>query len=415
MDLRLLEEESALSTEQPHTLVCRHLAHTDVRGKRVFIRADFNVPLDASGDILDDTRIRASLPAIRYALYHQAAVMVTSHLGCPKTGDTSVQYSLVAVARRLSALLGCPVPLLKNWLTSAVNVRPGEMVLLENCRLNDGETDNSLTLAQTISHLFDIYVNDAFAVSHRVETTTTALAHCAAYACAGHLLVQEMCLLDQVMHNPARPIVAVIGGAKIKTKLPALFALAKHVDTLIIGGSMANTFLLNPDPLTECSEVELAQKKLANQIALLMANRQKELALPKDVVCSGHPTLPHTLVKSVQDVQLHNIIVDVGPQSIAYYRALILAANTVLWNGPVGIFERAGCAAGTAAICQAVADTAGFSVVGGGNTILALRNSGLAERVDYICTGGGAFLDYIAYGTLPAIEALKREHCLPCR
>jgi phosphoglycerate kinase len=383
-----------------------------LRGKRVFIRSDLNVPQDDAGNITEDTRIRASVPAIRMALDAGAAVMVTSHLGRPTEGEFKPADSLAPVAVRLAALLGRPVPVLANWL-DGVQVAPGEVVLLENCRVNKGEKKDSEELSRRMAALCDVYVNDAFGTAHRAEATTHGIARFAPVACAGPLLAAEIDALGRALGEPRRPLVAIVAGSKVSTKLTILNNLAHKVDGLIVGGGIANTFLLaaglpigkslaEPDLVGECRKV----------IETLKA-KGASLPLPTDVVVAGafSATAPAT-VRAVADVGAGEMILDVGPQTSKEVARVVAGAGTIIWNGPLGVFEFDSFAHGTQDLARAVAaaTAAGaFSIAGGGDTLAAIAKYGIADRVSYISTGGGAFLEFLEGKPLPAIAVLEER------
>lgn len=378
----------------------RRMEEVDLRGKRVFIRSDLNVPLDERGEVADDTRIRASLPAIRLALARGAAVMVTSHLGRPKEGVLRPEDSLAPVARRMAELLGQPVPLRRDWL-EGVAVAPGEVVLLENCRVNPGEKDDDETLARRIAALCDVYVNDAFATAHRAEATTHGVARFAPVACAGPLMAAELDALSRALAHPVPPLVAIVGGAKVSTKLPILESLAAKVDQLVVGGGIANTFLLAAGQPVGRSLVE---RELVAEARRIMARTR--VPLPVDVVVAASPDAAEGRVKPVAEVAAEDMILDVGPKSAEAFAAALALAGTIVWNGPLGVFEKEPFAAGTARLAQAVASAKAFSIAGGGDTVAAARRFGVADRIGYLSTAGGAFLEFLEGKTLPAVAAL---------
>ena len=381
----------------------------ELKGKRVFIRADFNVPFNDAGEIAEDTRIRASVPGIQMALKAGAAVMVTSHLGRPIEGQLTPADSLAPVAKSLSALLGQEVRLIQDWL-DGVTVAPGEVVLLENCRVNVGEKKDDLALAQRMASLCDVYVNDAFGTAHRAEATTHGLALAAPVACAGPLLAAELQALGQALQNPKRPMVAIVGGSKVSTKLSILLALADKVDQLIVGGGIANTFLLASGMPIGQSLAEPEQVDQAKLVIEKMRARAAAVPIPVDVVVakSFSAQAPAT-VKAATDVQADDLILDIGPQSTAQLAEMLSQAGTIVWNGPVGVFEFEAFSGGTQGIAQAIASSDGFSIAGGGDTLAAIAKFGIADRVDYISTGGGAFLEFLEGQTLPAVEALQKR------
>jgi len=379
----------------------KRMSEVDLRGKRVFIRADLNVPIE-DGRIGDDTRIRASLPAIELALKQGAAVMVTSHLGRPKEGAYDPKESLAPVARRLSELLERDVPLARDWL-NGVQVSPGELVLLENCRFNKGEKADEEALARKMAALCDVYVNDAFGTAHRAEATTHALARAAKVACAGPLMAAELEALGKALANPARPLVAVVGGAKVSTKLTVLGELAKKVDCLIVGGGIANTFLLAAGkPIGKSlAEPELAAE--AKRIA-----QATDVPLPEDVVVAVEASArARSSIKAPQAVDADEMILDIGPRSAAALGERLKSAGTIVWNGPLGMFEIDTFAKGTHLVGRAIAESKAFSIAGGGDTIAAIHKFGLQGGIDYISTAGGAFLEFLEGKQLPAVAALE--------
>jgi phosphoglycerate kinase len=379
----------------------KRMSDVDLRGKRVFIRADLNVPIEGER-ITDDTRIRASLPAIELALKQGAATMVTSHLGRPKEGQCDPRESLAPIARRLSELLERPVPLLRDWL-NGVAVAPGEVVLLENCRFNKGEKADDEALARRMAALCDVYVNDAFGTAHRAEATTHALARFAPVACAGPLMAAELDALSRSLASPKRPLVAVVGGAKVSTKLTVLAALAERVDALIVGGGIANTFLLAAGKPIGKSLAEPALVEEARRIAAAT-----QVPLPEDVVVAVEPSArARSTVKAPHEVQADEMILDIGPRTAAALAARLKEAGTIVWNGPLGMFELDAFAKGTHAVGRAIADSPAFSIAGGGDTVAAVNKFGLEGGIDYISTAGGAFLEFLEGKTLPAVAALE--------
>lgn len=381
----------------------------DLKGKRVFIRADLNVPQDDAGRITDDTRIRASLPAIRHALAQGAAVMVTSHLGRPTEGELKPEDSLAPVAQRLSELLGRPVPLVRNWV-DGVDVKPGQVVLLENCRVNKGEKKNDDGLARKMAALCDVYVNDAFGTAHRAEATTQGLAKYAKVACAGPLMAAELEALGKALENQRRPLVAIVGGSKVSTKLTILRNLAARVDQLIVGGGIANTFILAAGGRIGKSLAEPDLVGEAKEIMRLMEERGGGVPIPVDVVCAKEltPTAKAEL-KAVKEVADDDLILDIGPQSATALATFVRQAGTVVWNGPVGVFEYDPFGEGTKRLAQAIAESGAFSIAGGGDTLAAIAKYGVADRISYISTGGGAFLEFLEGKKLPAVEILEQR------
>ena len=389
----------------------KRLADVEVAGKRVFIRADLNVPQDDHGAITDDTRIRASVPAVRNALDRGAAVMVTSHLGRPTEGQFSPADSLAPVSQRLSELLGREVPLIRDWVEGGAwhaNLKPGEVVLLENCRINKGEKKDDETLARKMARLCDVYVNDAFATAHRAEATTHGIARFAPVACAGPLLAAELDALGRALAQPKRPLVAVVGGAKVSTKLTALNALAAKVDLLIVGGGIANTFILAAGGSIGKS---LAEPDLVGEAKAILVAFPGKVPVPVDVVIAREFTATATpVLKAVENVETDDMILDIGPQTILALRSLIARAGTIVWNGPLGVFEFDAFAAGTRELARAIAESPAFSIAGGGDTIAAINKFGVADRIGYISTAGGAFLEFLEGKTLPAVAILEQRN-----
>jgi len=380
-----------------------------VRGQRVFIRADLNVPLDDEGKITEDTRIRASLPCIRMALDAGAAVMVTSHLGRPTEGQLKPEDSLAPVAARLAELLGRDVPLRANWV-DGVSVQPGDVVLLENCRVNRGEKKNEETLARAMAALCDIFVNDAFGTAHRAEATTYGIAEYAPIACAGPLLTAEIDALTKALANPARPLAAIVAGSKVSTKLSILQSLAGKVDQLIVGGGIANTFMLAAGLPIGKSLAEPSLVEQARAVMVTMKARGAEVPIPTDVVTAKSFSADDCAsTKRAQDVEADDLILDIGPETAGRLAAQLQQAGTIVWNGPVGVFEFPAFEGGTRALAQAIADSKAFSIAGGGDTLAAIAKFGIEDRVGYISTGGGAFLEVLEGRTLPAFEILERR------
>jgi phosphoglycerate kinase len=379
----------------------------DLRGKRVFIRADLNVPQDDAGKITDDTRIRASIPALRHALKAGAAVMVTSHLGRPTEGEFKPEDSLAPVAQRLSELLGMAVPLKVNWV-DGVEVKPGQIVLLENCRVNKGEKKNDDALAKKMAALCDVYVNDAFGTAHRAEATTQGIAKYAPVACAGPLLSAELEALGKALRDPKRPLVAIVAGSKVSTKLTILGELAKKVDQLIVGGGIANTFMLASGMPIGKSLAEADLVGEARKIMAMIKANGGSVPIPVDVVCAKKFSAEaKATVKDANEVAADDLILDIGPKTAAHLAAILGKAGTVVWNGPVGVFEFDRFGEGTKTLAQAIAGSAAFSIAGGGDTVAAIAKYGIENKINYISTGGGAFLEFLEGKKLPAVEILE--------
>jgi phosphoglycerate kinase len=378
----------------------KRMSEVDLRGKRVFIRADLNVPIE-DGRISDDTRIRASVPGIKRALEQNAAVMVTSHLGRPKEGELKPEDSLAPVAKRLGELLGREVPLIRDWV-NGVDVKPGQVVMLENCRVNKGEKNDDPTLAKRIASLCDVYVNDAFGTAHRAEATTHGIARFAKIACAGPLMAAELDALGKALANPARPLIAIVAGSKVSTKLTILAALAGKVESLIVGGGIANTFLLAAGkPIGK----SLAEPDLAAEAKKIAA--ATEVPLPTDVVVARALDAREGTVKPVEAVARDEMILDIGPESARKLAGALERAGTIVWNGPVGVFENDAFAKGTETLARAIAKSKAYTIAGGGDTVAAINKFGIADQIDYISTAGGAFLEFLEGKTLPAVAALE--------
>ena len=377
-----------------------------LKGKRVFIRADLNVPMDDAGRITEDTRIRASVPGIRLALDAGAAVMVTSHLGRPTEGEFKPEDSLAPVAQRLSELLGQAVALKAHWV-DGVDVAPGQVVMLENCRVNPGEKKNSESLSRQMAALCDIYVNDAFGTAHRAEATTHGMARFATLACAGPLLSAEIDAITKALAAPRRPLVAIVAGSKVSTKLTILQSLAKNVDQLIVGGGIANTFMLASGlPIGKSlAEADLVEE--ARAVMAAMQARGAAVPIPTDVVTAKafSADAPAT-VKPARDVADDDLILDIGPQTAQALARQLGQAGTIVWNGPVGVFEMPAFEQGTRTLAMAIAQSSAFSIAGGGDTLAAIAKYGIESQVGYISTGGGAFLEVLEGKTLPAFEVL---------
>jgi len=389
-------------------MAIKRLSEVDVRGKRVFIRADMNVPQDEDGRITDDTRIRASVPAIRDALARGAAVMVTSHLGRPTEGQWTPAESLAPIGKRLSELLGIDVPLVRDWVDGGAwhsALKPGQVVLLENCRMNPGEKKNVDALAQRMALLCDVYVNDAFGTAHRAEATTHGLAKFAPVACAGPLLAAELDALGKALAHPKRPLVAIVAGSKVSTKLTILRALAAKVDCLIVGGGIANTFLLAAGRRIGKS---LAEPDLVGEAKAILDEFPGKVPLPVDaVVAQQFSAAAKAERKAIENILPDDLILDVGPATVAGLLTVIAQAGTIVWNGPIGVFEFDAFAEGTRAIGEAIAASPAFSIAGGGDTLAAIAKYGLEKKIGYISTGGGAFLEFLEGKTLPAVAILE--------
>ncbi len=382
----------------------KRLSDLDLKNKRVFIRADLNVPQDDAGNITEDTRIRASVPAIELALKGGAAVMVTSHLGRPTEGEFKPEDSLAPIAKRLGELLKREVRLVQNWV-DGVNVAPGEVVLLENCRVNKGEKKNSDELAQKMAKLCDVYANDAFGTAHRAEATTHGIAKFAPVACAGPLLAAELDALGKALGAPARPLVAIVAGSKVSTKLTILEALSAKVDQLIVGGGIANTFLLAAGYKIGKS---LAEADLVDAAKAVMT--KVKVPLPTDVVCAKEFAATATAtVKKIDEVQDDDMILDVGPETAKALAAVATNAGTIVWNGPVGVFEFDQFGNGTETLARAIAASKAFSIAGGGDTLAAIAKYDITKDISYISTGGGAFLEFLEGKKLPAVEILEQR------
>ena len=378
-------------------------------GRRVFIRADLNVPLDANGAITEDTRIRASVPCIRMALEAGAAVMVTSHLGRPTEGAFRPEDSLAPVAKRLGELLGREVPLVSDWVDH-VDVAPGSLVMLENCRVNVGEKKNEQALARKLAALCDIFVHDAFGTAHRAEGTTYGIAQYAPIACAGPLLAAEIDAINKALASPKRPLVAIVAGSKVSSKLTILQALAKNVDQLIVGGGIANTFMLAAGLPIGKSLAEPGLVEDAKSVMEAMRARGAAVPIPMDVVVAKSFAADATAtVKSADSVSDDDLILDIGPRTAAALAEQLQAAGTIVWNGPVGVFEFDAFAQGTEAIARAIAKSPAFCIAGGGDTLAAIAKYGIEQKVGYISTGGGAFLEVLEGKTLPAFEILQQR------
>ena len=386
------------------------LSDVDVRGKRVFIRADLNIPQDDQGRITDDTRIRASVPAIRDALTRGAAVMVTSHLGRPVEGKLTDADTLEPIAVRLGELMGREVRLIRDWVNGGVwhsSLTAGDLVLLENCRVNPGEKEDSIALAQQMAHLCDVYCNDAFGTVHRPEATTHAMALYAPVACAGPLLAGELEALEKALDHPKRPLVAIVAGAKVSTKLTILRTLAAKVDALIVGGGIANTFILATGGSIGKS---LAEPDLVGEARAILEAFSGKIPLPVDAVCAKRfAANAAPSIKEIDAVADDDLILDIGPKTVSMLLPLIAGAGTILWNGPVGVFEFDAFASGTRALAEAIAASPAFSIAGGGDTLAAIAKFSVTDRIGYISTGGGAFLGFLEGKRLPAVEVLEER------
>jgi len=386
------------------------LSDLNLKGKRVFIRADLNVPQDEHGNITEDTRIRASIPGIKLALEQGAAVMVTSHLGRPTEGALTPEDSLAPVAHRLAELLGCKVPLIDNWVDGGFEVEPGHVVLLENCRGNKGEKKNSDELSQKMAKLCDVYVNDAFGTAHRAEATTYGIAKFAPVACAGPLLAAELDALTRALENPKRPLVAIVAGSKVSSKLTILKALADKVDQLIVGGGIANTFMVANDLPIGNSLAELDLVDEARAIMDMMDKRGASVPIPEDVVVANElSAVARANRVAASEVAPDDMILDIGPKTSARLANILAHAGTIVWNGPVGVFEIDQFGGGTKMLAAAIAHSPAFSIAGGGDTLAAIAKYHIENQVDYISTGGGAFLEFLEGKKLPAVEILEQR------
>ncbi|MGI9270153.1 MAG: phosphoglycerate kinase [Woeseiaceae bacterium] len=384
-----------------------NMVDLDLSGKRVLIREDLNVPV-VDGEVTSDARIRAALPSIRAAIEAGAAIMLMSHLGRPTEGQFDEQYSLQPVADRLGQLLGRDVRLVRDWI-DGVTVEPGDVALFENVRFLSGEKSCDPTLSQKMANLCDVFVMDAFGTAHRAQASTYGVAEYAPVACAGPLLSAELAALGKALTNPARPMVAIVGGSKVSTKLTVLDALADIVDTLIVGGGIANTFIAAAgqnvgNSLYEADMLEIAQKLAADE------SDRADIPVPSDVVVATEfAAQAAATVKPVDAVLDDELILDIGPQTAADFGKILAGAGTIIWNGPVGVFEFDEFGGGTEALANAIADSPAFSVAGGGDTLAAIDKYGVADRISYISTGGGAFLEFVEGKTLPAVEMLTRR------
>ena len=385
------------------------IAKGQLQGKRVFIRADLNVPQDDAGHITEDTRIRASIPCIQMALDAGAAVMVTSHLGRPTEGAFKPSDSLTPVAKRMGELMKREIPVVANWV-DGVKLEAGQLVMLENCRVNVGEKKNNPELAKKMAALCDIFVHDAFGTAHRAEASTYGIAQFAPIACAGPLLAAEMDAISKALTAPKRPLVAIVAGSKVSTKLTILESLAKNVDQLIVGGGIANTFMLAAGLNIGKSLAEPDLLDQAKSVIAAMKARGAEVPIPTDVVTAKTFSADAVAtVKAATDVADDDLILDIGPETAQKLADQLLKAGTIVWNGPVGVFEFAKFENGTKVIAQAIADSSAFSIAGGGDTLAAIAKYGIEDQVGYISTGGGAFLEVLEGKTLPAFEILHQR------
>lgn len=385
----------------------KKLTELDIKGKRVFIRADLNVPQDDSGAITDDTRIRASVACIKLALEGGAAVLVTSHLGRPTEGDFQHEDTLAPMAARLAELINKPVRLIQNWVDGKFDIKPGEIAVLENCRVNTGEKKDSPELAERMAKLFDVYVNDAFATAHRKEATIHALALAAPVACAGPLLAAELEALGRALVEPQKPLIAIVGGSKVSTKLTILDSLADKVDQLIVGGGIANTFMLAAGLNVGKSLVEKDLVPEARRIMEKMTARGASVPLPTDVMVAKEFSIhaPAT-TKAADAISDDDMILDIGPETSKALAHQLKTAKTIVWNGPMGVFEFDAFAQGTKVVGEAIACSHAMTLAGGGDTIAAIAKFGIGAKIGYISTAGGAFLEFLEGKTLPAVDAL---------
>lgn len=399
-----------MSTPLNIKLLSHLIAQNQIQSKRVFIRADLNVPQDQFGKITEDTRIKASVPAIQMCLAQGAAVMVTSHLGRPTEGHLESQDSLGPVANRLAELLGCKVALITDWVNGGFELNPGEVVLLENCRGNIGEKKNDEALAKKMASLCDVFVNDAFGTAHRAEATTHGMARYAPIACAGPLMEAELDALTKALSDPKRPLVAIVAGSKVSTKLSILRSLASKVDLLIVGGGIANTFMLAAGLAIGKSLAEPSLVNEAQAIMQIMHHRGASVPIPEDVVVANELSpMARANIADANSVAEDDMILDIGPKTANKLATIISGAGTIVWNGPVGVFEIEQFGAGTKKLANAIAQSPGFSIAGGGDTLAAIAKYEIEKQIGYISTGGGAFLEFLEGKTLPAIAVLQER------
>ena len=385
----------------------KSLVEFELSGKIVFVRSDLNVPLDVNGKILDDTRIKASIPTINYALKNGATVLVTSHLGRPEEGFYDETLSLAPVVKKLEKLTNKKIRLIKNWCNKKVKFFSGELVVLENCRFNVGEMDNNFELADKMSQMFDIYVNDAFGTAHRKEATVSKLAQLKEARCAGFLFLKEVDALTKAFNNPKKPLLAILGGAKVSSKLNLLYSLIGSVDYLIVGGGIANTFLKSRGIEVGRSIHEAKLVSTANEIFDLASIKNVEMPLPSDVIVAESPESLQTIrLTNVENINKKEMILDFGPQTLNSLKSLVKKSNTIIWNGPLGLFEIDEFASGTNIIAKEIGLSKAYSVIGGGDTISAINKFNVKDDIDYVSTGGGAFLEFLKDRNLPAISAL---------
>lgn len=394
-----------------HVLTLEKLARDGrLSGKRVLIRSDLNAPRDDAGHITNETRLVASVPAIRTALDAGAAVIVLTHLGRPTEGELTEKDSVVGIARRMGELLGCEMPVVADW-KAGVDVKPGQVVMLENCRCNVGEKKNNEELARQYASLCDVYVNDAFGTAHRAQASTEGVARLAEIACAGPLMAAEIDALTKAVEEARHPLAAIVGGSKVSTKLTILSNLAEKVDRLIVGGGILNTFLLADGKSIGKSLAEPELVEECRKVLAVLASKGASLPMPVDVVVAkAFSAEAEHRIADVNDVQDDEMILDVGPKTAAMLADILKSAGTIVWNGPVGVFEMAPYAEGTRVMAEAIAaatDNGAFSIAGGGDTVSAVTQFGIADRVSYISTGGGAFLEFLEGKRLPAVAALE--------